>query len=91
VREFRAPGGLELAEEPGLKPEGAHRDRRTAADYLSRPATAEEVARTMPRLVEMWPAHNSHTQRNGVRHVIVFEPTNTEASSPHDTEGHPSK
>ncbi len=63
----------------------------TAADYLSRPATAEEVARTMPRLVEMWPAHDSHMQRNGVRHVIVFEPMNTEASSPPDTEGHASK
>jgi deazaflavin-dependent oxidoreductase (nitroreductase family) len=46
----------------------------TAANYLSRPATEEEVARTMPRLIEMWPAHDSHMDRNGVRHVIVFEP-----------------
>ena len=50
----------------------------TAADYLSRPATAEEVARNMPRLIEMWPTHESHMQRNGVRHVIVFEPVDAE-------------
>ena len=46
----------------------------TAANYLSRPATEEEVARNMPRLIEMWPAHDSHMEHNGVRHVIVFEP-----------------
>jgi deazaflavin-dependent oxidoreductase (nitroreductase family) len=51
----------------------------TAADYQSRPATSDEVARAMPRLVEMWPAHDSHTQRNGVRQVFVFEPTDTGA------------
>jgi hypothetical protein len=28
----------------------------------------------MPRLIEMWPAHDSHMEHNGVRHVIVFEP-----------------
>ena len=50
----------------------------TAADYMSRTATSEEVARTMPRLVEMWPAHDSHMQRNGVRQVIVFEPIDTD-------------
>ncbi|PQP23944.1 nitroreductase/quinone reductase family protein [Rhodococcus opacus] len=46
----------------------------TAANYLSRPATEDEVARSMPRLIEMWPEHDSHMKRNGVRHVIVFEP-----------------
>ena len=46
----------------------------TAANYLSRPATEDEVARNMPRLIEMWPAHDSHMEHNGVRHVIVFEP-----------------
>src|ERR1700758_3394685 len=50
-----------------------------SADYLSRPATPEEVARTMPRLVEMWPAHDSHMQQNGVRRVIVFEPLHAQA------------
>ena len=51
----------------------------TAANYLSRPATEEEVMRNMPRLIEMWPAHDSHMERNGVRHVIVFEPLNLSA------------
>ena len=46
----------------------------TAANYLSRPAKEDEVARNMPRLLEMWPAHDSHMEHNGVRHVIVFEP-----------------
>jgi deazaflavin-dependent oxidoreductase (nitroreductase family) len=50
-----------------------------SADYLSRPATPEEVARTMPRVVAMWPAHDSHMQRNGVRQVIVFEPLHAQA------------
>jgi deazaflavin-dependent oxidoreductase (nitroreductase family) len=50
----------------------------SAADYVSRPATAEEVARNMPRLIEMWPAHDSHMERNGVRHVIVFAPVDAE-------------
>jgi deazaflavin-dependent oxidoreductase (nitroreductase family) len=43
-------------------------------NYLSRPATREEVARNMPRLIEMWPAHDTYLQRSGARHVIVFEP-----------------
>jgi deazaflavin-dependent oxidoreductase (nitroreductase family) len=46
----------------------------TTAQYLSRPATEDEIARNMPRLVAMWPAHDSHMQHNGVRHVVVFEP-----------------
>ena len=32
----------------------------TAANYLSRPATEDEVARNIPRLIEMWPEHDSH-------------------------------
>ena len=50
-----------------------------AANYLSRLATEEEVAHNMPRLIEMWPAHDSHMERNGVRHVIVFEPADAQA------------
>lgn len=50
--------------------------RGTAATYQSRPATDDEVARNMPRLIEMWPAHDSHMEHSGVRHVIVFEPMN---------------
>ena len=47
-----------------------------AANYLARPATADEVARNMARLIDMWPAHDSHMKTNGVRKVFVFEPTN---------------
>jgi deazaflavin-dependent oxidoreductase (nitroreductase family) len=46
----------------------------TSANYLGRPATEEEVARNMPRLIEMWPAHDTYLKRSGTRHVIVFEP-----------------
>ena len=46
----------------------------TSATYLSRPATEEEVARNMPRLTEMWPAHDTYLKRSGVRQVFVFEP-----------------
>jgi deazaflavin-dependent oxidoreductase (nitroreductase family) len=50
----------------------------TTANYLSRPATEEEVARSMPRLVEMWPAHDTYLKRSGTRQVIVFEPVDGE-------------
>lgn len=47
-------------------------------NYLSRPATAEEVTRNMPRLIEMWPAHDTYLHRSGTRHVIVFEPVDSQ-------------
>jgi hypothetical protein len=50
----------------------------TTANYLSRPATDEEVARNMPRLVEMWPAHDTYVKRSGTREVIVFEPVDAQ-------------
>ena len=46
----------------------------TAADYLARPATDEEVTRNMPKLVAMWPAHDTYLERSGTRKVFVFEP-----------------
>ena len=46
----------------------------TSANYLSRPATEEEVTRNMPRLIEMWPAHETYLERSGIRQVFVFEP-----------------
>jgi deazaflavin-dependent oxidoreductase (nitroreductase family) len=46
----------------------------TAATYLGRPATDDEAARNMPRLLEMWPAHDTYFERSGSRQVIVFEP-----------------
>lgn len=50
----------------------------TTANYLSRPATDEEVARNMPRLIEMWPAHDTYVKRSGTRKVIVFEPVDAQ-------------
>jgi deazaflavin-dependent oxidoreductase (nitroreductase family) len=37
----------------------------TAANYLSRPATEEEAVRNMPRLIDMWPAHDTYVKRSG--------------------------
>ncbi len=47
-----------------------------AADYLARPATEEEVDRNMPKLIAMWPAHDTYVKRSGTRKVFVFEPVN---------------
>jgi hypothetical protein len=49
-----------------------------AASYRARPANDDEVARNMPRLVEMWPAHDTYLERSGTRYVFVFEPVNAE-------------
>jgi deazaflavin-dependent oxidoreductase (nitroreductase family) len=49
------------------------------AHYVSRSATAAEVARNMPPLIEMWPAHDTYFKRSGARQVIVFEPVDAEA------------
>lgn len=48
----------------------------TAADYRARPATEEEVDRNMPKLIAMWPAHDTYAKRSGTRKVLVFEPVN---------------
>ena len=37
-------------------------------------ATDDEVARNMPRLLDMWPAHDTYLERSGTRYVFVFEP-----------------
>lgn len=50
----------------------------TTGNYLSRPATDEEVARNMPRLIEMWPAHDTYVKRSGTRKVFVFEPVDAQ-------------
>ena len=49
----------------------------TPADYLSRPATQVEVDRNIPRLTELWPAHDTYVQRSGTRQVFVFEPVDS--------------
>ena len=53
----------------------------TSANYLGRPATGEEIARNMPKLIEMWPAHETYLKRSGARHVIVFEPVDVKTHS----------
>ena len=42
--------------------------------FRARPATAEEISRTVPQLLEEWPAHDTYLHRSGVRRVFVFEP-----------------
>jgi deazaflavin-dependent oxidoreductase (nitroreductase family) len=51
----------------------------TVTNYLSRPATEEETTRNMARLIDMWPAHDSHMKAHGVRKVFVFEPVNPQS------------
>ena len=46
-----------------------------AAVYRVRPATPQEVDRNMPKLLQMWPAHDTYLKRTGIRYVFVFEPT----------------
>jgi len=46
----------------------------TVASYRARPATNEEIERAMPRLLAVWPAHDTYMQRTGIRYVFVFEP-----------------
>jgi deazaflavin-dependent oxidoreductase (nitroreductase family) len=46
----------------------------TAAKFLSRPATVDDVTRNMARRLPMWLAHVIHMDHSGVRHVIVFQP-----------------
>jgi deazaflavin-dependent oxidoreductase (nitroreductase family) len=50
----------------------------STARYVGRLATDDEVARNMPRLIEMWPAHDTYLKRSGTRHVFAFEPANGE-------------
>ena len=46
----------------------------SAGNYRARLATDGEIARNMPRLLDMWPAHDTYLKRSGTRHVFVFEP-----------------
>jgi deazaflavin-dependent oxidoreductase (nitroreductase family) len=41
--------------------------------FRARLATDEEAARNMPRLVDIWPAHDTYRERSGQRYVFVFE------------------
>jgi deazaflavin-dependent oxidoreductase (nitroreductase family) len=50
----------------------------TAANYLSRSATEEEAAQNLPRLIDMWPAHDTYMKRSGTCKVVVFEPVDAQ-------------
>ncbi|MFC2153717.1 nitroreductase/quinone reductase family protein [Actinomycetota bacterium] len=41
----------------------------------AREATPAELARIVPALTRIWPAHDTYMARTGHRQVIVFEPT----------------
>ena len=43
------------------------------ARYRARPAAKEEIG-AMPRLLSVWPAHETYLRRTGIRYVFVFEP-----------------
>jgi hypothetical protein len=49
------------------------------ARYRARPATKEEIERATPRLVSVWPAHDTYLRRTGIRYVFVFEPVSAVA------------
>jgi len=51
----------------------------TTSEYRARIATDAEIARSMPRLVEMWPAHDTYLERTGTRYVFVFQPVEASA------------
>jgi len=42
--------------------------------YRAREATEEELERYWPRLVEIWPAYQTHYNRSGQRILFVLEP-----------------
>ena len=42
--------------------------------YLAREATEEKLGRYWPRLVEIWPAYQTHYDRRGQRILFVLEP-----------------
>jgi deazaflavin-dependent oxidoreductase (nitroreductase family) len=46
----------------------------TSGMYRAREATAEEVARYWPHLVEIWPAYQTHYDRSGQRSIFILEP-----------------
>jgi deazaflavin-dependent oxidoreductase (nitroreductase family) len=48
---------------------------KSLKEYWVRLATDEETTRNMPRLVDMWPAHNTYQERSGRRFVFVFQPS----------------
>ena len=46
-------------------------ERRT---YEAREASAEEIERYWPKLIQMWPAYEQHFARSGQRSIFVLEP-----------------
>jgi len=50
---------------------------REIGTYRAREATEEEVGRYWPRLVEIWPAYQTHYDKSGQRSLFVLEPVPT--------------
>ncbi len=50
---------------------------REIGTYRAREATKEEVRRYWPRLVEIWPAYQTHYDKSGQRSLFVLEPVPT--------------
>ena len=42
--------------------------------YRAREASAEEIERYWPQLIQMWPAYEQHFTRSGQRSVFVLQP-----------------
>jgi len=45
-----------------------------AGNYQAREVAEEEMERYWPRLVQLWPAYQTHFERSGRRAVFVLEP-----------------
>jgi deazaflavin-dependent oxidoreductase (nitroreductase family) len=53
----------------------------------ARRLTDEQAERHWPRLVEVWPAHETYLRRSGRRHTFVLEPEEVAASAQRSSDG----
>ena len=47
---------------------------RETRTFRARQATEDEIEKYWPRLVEIWPAYQSHFEKSGERSVFILEP-----------------
>lgn len=55
---------------------------RRHLDVTARRATDAELTAYWPRLVEVWPAHETYFERSGQRHTFVLEPNAGAGAAP---------
>ena len=55
---------------------------RRRFDVTARRATDTELTAYWPRLVEVWPAHETYLERSGQRHTFVLEPSAGAGAAP---------